>query len=48
MIKKPKKRNPADTTMRNINALKKQIEGIDQRLRILANCVKDIILEMKK
>ena len=36
MKNKTKKRNPNDTTFRNINALKKQVAGLKQAVRILA------------
>lgn len=47
-MKKKKKRNPADTTMRNISALKKRVEELEQhaeytlaRLRIIDRCIMD-------
>ena len=35
--KKPKKRNPADTTMRNINALKKRVERLEKLAEVLCS-----------
>lgn len=33
--KKAKKRNPADTTMRNINALKKRVKWLEEQVHYL-------------
>jgi hypothetical protein len=41
---KPKKKNPADTTMRNINALKKRVAKMES----LIDALYEYVIGMKK
>lgn len=34
-MKKPKKRNPQDSTLRNIRALKKRVEKLERLVRLI-------------
>ena len=39
MAKTPKKRNPTDSTLRNVRAMRKEIGSLKERLRLIAKRV---------
>ena len=47
MIKKTKKKNPNDATFRNIDALKKRVDKVEQKLTLLISTLKFLKLEEK-
>jgi len=46
MSEKPKKKNPQDATLRNINALKKRVTELETKVSMLIGCWK--FLELTK
>ena len=46
MTTKPKKKNPQDATLRNINALKKRVKLLEQQMNLVKQLL--VILEPKK
>lgn len=47
MTTKPKKRNPADATVSNVDALKKRVAVLEKKMSLLIATIKFAILEEK-
>lgn len=48
---KTKKRNPADATMRNINALKRRVDMLERKTLLLEDAMRRlcrVVMEMRK